>query len=289
MKHFLIATNKDKDIDLKLTKQIQAYLKERGADSYVIPDVYRTGIDWESINVPIDAAIALGGDGTILQMSRGLRERNVPVIGVNLGNLGFLAEVEKGSIPAMLDCLLNDDYRIENRMMLQGQVMHNGEVVGDEFALNDIVIGRSGFSRIISLNVYVNGRLLDNYRADGMIISTPTGSTGYNLSAGGPIINPVTELMVITPICAHAMQAKSIILDKDDKISIQIQRVRKTQLEEAFATFDGQKGIQLGSDDVVNIEVAPQYTKFLKITKDSFYDILKVKMEKYGSGKGEAL
>lgn len=289
MKHFLIATNKDKDIDLKLTKQIQAYLKERGADSYVIPDVYRTGIDWESINVPIDAAIALGGDGTILQMSRGLRERNVPVIGVNLGNLGFLAEVEKGSIPAMLDCLLNDDYRIENRMMLQGQVMHDGEVVGDEFALNDIVIGRSGFSRIISLNVYVNGRLLDNYRADGMIISTPTGSTGYNLSAGGPIINPVTELMVITPICAHAMQAKSIILDKDDKISIQIQRVRKTQLEEAFATFDGQKGIQLGSDDVVNIEVAPQYTKFLKITKDSFYDILKVKMEKYGSGKGEAL
>lgn len=289
MKHFLIATNKDKDIDLKLTKQIQAYLAERGADSYVIPDVYRTGINWENIDVPIDAAIALGGDGTILQMSRGLRERDVPVIGVNLGNLGFLAEVEKGAIPAMLDCLLNDEYRIENRMMLQGQVVHDGEVVGDEFALNDIVIGRSGFSRIISLNVYVNGRLLDNYRADGMIISTPTGSTGYNLSAGGPIINPVTELMVITPICAHAMQAKSIILDKDDKISIQIQRVRKTQLEEAFATFDGQKGIQLGSDDIVNIEVAPQYTKFLKITNHSFYDILKVKMEKYGSGKGEAL
>ncbi|MDO4942214.1 MAG: NAD(+)/NADH kinase [Lachnospiraceae bacterium] len=278
MKHFLIATNPDKDVDLKLTTRIQTYFKQHGADAYVVPDIYRTGIEKEKIPNHIECAITLGGDGTILQMSRGLRGLNIPVIGVNLGNLGFLAEIEASELQQMLDGLLNDKYRIENRMMLQGQVIHENQVIGDEFALNDIVIGRSGFSRIISFKVYVNGQLLDNYHADGIIIATPTGSTGYNLSAGGPIINPISQMIVITPICAHAMQSKSIILDKDDKISIQIQRVRKTQLEEAIATFDGHKGIQLSYGDVVNIEMAPQFTKFIKVTNHNFYDILKKKL-----------
>lgn len=278
MKHFLIATNPDKDIDLKLTTRIQTYFKQHGADAYVVPDIYRTGIEKEKIPSHIECAITLGGDGTILQMSRGLRGLNIPVIGVNLGNLGFLAEIEASELQQMLDGLLNDEYRIENRMMLQGQVVHEKRIIGDEFALNDIVIGRSGFSRIISFKVYVNGQLLDNYHADGVIIATPTGSTGYNLSAGGPIINPISQMIVITPICAHAMQSKSIILDKDDKISIQIQRVRKTQLEEAIATFDGYKGIQLSYGDVVNIEMAPQFTKFIKVTNHNFYDILKKKL-----------
>lgn len=280
MRHFLVATNRDKDIDLKLTHKIQGYLEKHGADIFVVPDVYKNGIDQTKIPDNIECAIALGGDGTILQMSRGLRESDIPVLGVNLGNLGFLAEIEVNQIEHMLDCLLKDEYRIENRMMLQGQVIHKDQVEGEEFALNDIVIGRSGFSRIISLNVYVNGHLLDNYHADGIIVATPTGSTGYNLSAGGPIINPVSKMIVVTPICAHAIQSKSIILDMDDKISIKVQRVRKTQLEEAYATFDGQKGIQLTSDDVVNIETAQQVTKLIKITDHSFYDILKRKIGK---------
>jgi len=278
VKHFLIATNPDKDIDLKLTTRIQTYFRQHGADAYVVPDIYRTGIEKEKIPDYIECAITLGGDGTILQMSRGLRGLDIPVIGVNLGNLGFLAEIEASELQLMLDGLLNDEYRIENRMMLQGQVIHDNRIIGDEFALNDIVIGRSGFSRIISFKVYVNGQLLDNYHADGIIIATPTGSTGYNLSAGGPIINPISQMIVITPICAHAMQSKSIILDKDDKISIQIQRVRKTQLEEAIATFDGHKGIQLSYGDAVNIEMAPQFTKFIKVTNHNFYDILKKKL-----------
>lgn len=278
MKHFLLATNRDKDTDLILTKKIQKYLEERGAELYVVPDIYQIGIKRQEIPEHLDAAITLGGDGTILHVSRCLRGTDIPVIGVNLGHLGFLAEIDVTEIEQMLDCLLKDEYRIEKRMMLEGQVIHDGKIIGDEFALNDIVIGRSGFSRIISFHVYVNGQLLDNYRADGVIIATPTGSTGYNLSAGGPIINPVAEMIVITPICAHAMQSQSIILAKDDKISIQIQRVRKTQLEEAFATFDGQKGIQLSSGDTVNIEMAPQFTNMIKLTNHSFYDILKKKM-----------
>ena len=280
MKHFLVATNRDKDIDLRITHEIQKYLEKRGADIFVVPDVYQSGINKDTLPDNIECAIALGGDGTILQMSRCLRESDIPVLGVNLGNLGFLAEIEVNEIERMLECLLADDYRIENRMMLQGQVLRGEQILGEEFALNDIVIGRSGFSRIISLNVYVNGHLLDNYHADGIILATPTGSTGYNLSAGGPIINPVSKMIVVTPICAHAIQSKSIILDKDDKISIKVQKVRKTQLEEAFATFDGQKGIQLSSHDIVNIETAQQVTKLIKITDHSFYDILKRKIGK---------
>jgi NAD+ kinase len=178
----------------------------------------------------------------------------------------------------MLDCLLKNEYRIEERMMIHGKVYHEGEVIWDELALNDIVIGRSGFSRIISFDIYVNGQLIDNYHADGVIIATPTGSTGYNLSAGGPIINPITKMIVVTPICAHTMQPKSIILAQEDRVCVRIQRVRKTQLEEALATFDGHKGIRLSSDDTVDIEVAPQFTKIIKITNHNFYDILKKKL-----------
>lgn len=278
MRHFLIATNKDKDVDLKLTKSMMEYLETKGADCVVVSDVYKNGIQKELLPENIECAIALGGDGTILQMSRGLRGSDIPMLGVNLGNLGFLAEIEIYDVKKMLDCLLNNEYRIEERMMLQGQVVRQEEIFEDDYALNDIVIGRSGFSRIISLDVYVNGVLLDNYRADGIIVSTPTGSTGYSLSAGGPIINPVSKMMLVTPICAHAMQARSIVLDKSDKISIQVRRVRKTQLEEAYATFDGQKGIQLSYNDCVNIEMAQETVKLIKITNTSFYDILKNKI-----------
>ena len=278
MRHFLIATNKDKDVDLKLTKSMMEYLETKGADCVVVSDVYKNGIQKELLPENIECAIALGGDGTILQMSRGLRGSDIPMLGVNLGNLGFLAEIEIYDVKKMLDCLLNNEYRIEERVMLQGQVVRQEEIFEDDYALNDIVIGRSGFSRIISLDVYVNGILLDNYRADGIIVSTPTGSTGYSLSAGGPIINPVSKMMLVTPICAHAMQARSIVLDKSDKISIQVRRVRKTQLEEAYATFDGQKGIQLSYNDCVNIEMAQETVKLIKITNTSFYDILKNKI-----------
>lgn len=278
MKHFLLATNSDKDIGLKQTRKIKEYLTSKGADAYIVPDVYQTGLNWKKIPDNVECAITLGGDGTILQVSRGMHGRDIPVIGVNMGQLGFLAEISITEISFMLDCLLKNEYRIEERMMLVGSVYHGMEKKGEEIALNDIVIGRSGFSRIISFLLYVNGQLLDNYRADGVIIATPTGSTGYNLSAGGPIINPISKLIAITPICAHAMQSKSVILAPEDEISIHIQRVRKTQIEEAFATFDGHKGIMLSHGDVIKVKKASETTKFIKITNHSFYDILKRKL-----------
>lgn len=278
MKHFLVVTNKDKDPGLTNSYHIKEYLENAGADVLVVPDIYRTGIDQSSLPDHIECAIALGGDGTILQLSRALHGLNIPMMGVNLGHLGFLAETEVGDVDHMLDCLLQDCYHIEERMMIRGQVMHDGKVVEESLSMNDIVIARSGFSRVISFDLYVNGQLIENYQADGIIIATPTGSTAYSLSAGGPIINPIAQLIEVTPICAHAMLSKSIILAKDDKISVEIKKLRKSQLEEAYATFDGQKGIRLSSADFVNIEAAEEKAKLIRIADQGFYNILKKKL-----------
>ncbi len=281
MKHFLIATNKDKDPGLKNSRHIKSYLMAAGADVTIIPDIYRTGIDQSALPDNIECAIALGGDGTILQLSRALHGLHIPVMGVNLGHLGFLAEIEVSEIDYTLDCLLEDNYYVEKRMMIRGQVVHEEQVVEESYALNDIVVARSGFSRVISYNLYVNGQLIENYEADGIIVATPTGSTAYSLSAGGPIINPVAQLIEVTPVCPHAMQSRSIILAKDDKISIEMKRVRKSQLEEAYATFDGQKGIRLSSSDVVHIEAAEEQVKLIRLDDQGFYNILKRKIERY--------
>ncbi len=278
MKHFLVVTNKDKDPGLKNSKHIRAYLEAAGADVTIVPDIYKTGIDQSKLPKNIECAIALGGDGTILQLSRALRGLYIPMIGVNLGHLGFLAEIEVSQIDHMLDCLIQDCYHIEKRMMIRGQVMHEGKVVEESLALNDIVIARSGFSRVISYDLYVNGQLIENYQADGIIISTPTGSTAYSLSAGGPIINPIAQLIEITPVCAHARLSRSIILAKDDKISVEIKRLRKSQLEEAYATFDGQEGIRLSSTDFVNVEAADDVARLIRLDDTGFYNILKHKI-----------
>ena len=281
MRHVLIVTNRDKDQDLKLATQIKTFFENHDGSAVILPDIYQTGIDQKILPANLEAAIALGGDGTILQLSRGLRGLNLPIMGVNLGHLGFLAETEVGELDFMLDCLLRDQYRIEKRMMIAGQVVHEGNPICESMALNDIVIGRSGFSRIISMDLFVNGQLIDNFQADGMIIATPTGSTAYSLSAGGPIINPIAELIEITPICAHSMQSKSIILDKNDKISVQIKSTRRTQLEEAHAVFDGQKGILLSADDMVNVEKAEEQVKLIRIANQGFYHILKHKLDRF--------
>ena len=224
--------------------------------------------------------IALGGDGTILKVSRDLRKWNLPIVGVNLGTLGFLAEIEPEQIYPVLDRLLQDDYEIEERMNICGSIYKKGqeEPLRCDVALNDIVVSRAGFSRVIGLRVYVNGRVMDNYEADGLIVSTPTGSTGYNLSAGGPIVSPRTNVMIITPISPHSLTSKSIVLGNSDEIVVEVLKMRKAQEEEAIVNFDGQPGTQLSAGDRIVIHKAEQTTKMLKLFDVSFYEVLREKM-----------
>lgn len=283
MKRFLIATNFIKDENLSLTSKVERYLEDHGASSTRINGQqgdYSAWIPKEEYARPYDCVIALGGDGTILKVSRDLRHLNIPIVGVNLGTLGFLAEIEPEQICPVLDRLLADDYQLEERMNICGSVFKCGvtEPLLKDVALNDIVVSRAGFSRVIGLRVYVNGRVMDIYEADGVIVSTPTGSTGYNLSAGGPIVSPKTNVMIITPISPHSLTSKSIVLGDADEIVLEVLKMRKAQEEEAIVNFDGQPGTQLSAGDKIVIRKAGQTTKMVKLFDVSFYEVLREKM-----------
>ena len=250
MKHFLIATNFIKDENLLLTSKVERYIAEHGGKSLRITGQEGNYAEHIPVRMPdgseFDCVIALGGDGTILKVSRDLRRWKLPIVGVNLGTLGFLAEIEPEQIYPVLDRLLQDDYEVEERMNICGSIYKKGqkEPLRTDVALNDIVVSRAGFSRVIGLRVYVNGRVMDNYEADGLIVSTPTGSTGYNLSAGGPIVSPRTNVMIITPISPHSLTSKSIVLGNTDEIVVEVLKMRKAQEEEAIVNFDGPPGTQ---------------------------------------------
>ncbi len=281
MKKFLIATNFFKDENFILTAKIEDYIAMHGGSSHRITlDMQETVGVTHSCEEQYDCIIALGGDGTILKVSRDLREWNLPIVGVNLGTLGFLAEVEPDQVFAVLDRLMADEYEIEERMNICGRIYKNGkeEPIVEDIALNDIVVSRAGFSRIIGLKIYVNGRVMDIYEADGVIVSTPTGSTGYNLSAGGPIVCPKTNIMIVTPISPHSLTSKSIVFSSEDEIVIEVLKMRKAQEEEAIVNFDGQQGTQLSAGDRIVIRKSDTVTKMVKLFDVSFYEVLREKI-----------
>lgn len=225
----------------------------------------------------MECIIVLGGDGTLIQTARDIARKELPVIGVNLGRLGYLAEVETEHIEPMLDRLIAGEYETEERMMLCGMVNVNGEEQRRELALNDIVITRSGSLRLITFHVYVNGKLLKTYGADGIIISTPTGSTGYNLSAGGPIVEPGASVLLLTPINAHTLNSRSIVLSPEDEIRIAVGAGRHGNIEAAEAVFDGAFTAEMTSGDYLNIGRARETTKIIKMSRENFLDVLRRK------------
>lgn len=278
MKNFLIMTNEEKDPGFSTSNKIREYIESKGGAAFLRKDFTEDTQSYSNIPGEVECVIVLGGDGTMLHASRLIAPHDLPVVGVNLGTLGFLTEIEMSHLSEGIDDLLNDRFHIEERMMLEGCIYHRDISCYRLSALNDIVITRSGFSRIISFKIIVNGELLDVYAADGVIISTPTGSTGYNLSAGGPIVNPEANVILITPVCPHSLQAKSIVLGEWDTIEIHIQKVRKTQLEEALVTFDGQVAERLNPGDIIKIHKSRKVAKVVKVQENSFYHTLRVKV-----------
>jgi NAD+ kinase len=288
MDRFLIITNKEKDTDFLVTKEIVAYIEKAGRQA-TLSSVSSVQENSEAVIIPndIDCAIVLGGDGTIIQTANDLMTLNIPILGVNLGTLGFLAEIEKHHVPEALDRLFQDDYRIENRIMIQGNIKYSTTQPRSMenpmgYALNDVVITRKGFSRIISLGIYVNDELVDNFLGDGVIISTPTGSTAYNLSAGGPIVIPQANVMVITPICPHSLSPRSVVVSAEDTIKVIVGKSKKTLEAEAIVTFDGKKVIDLGTEDVVLMKKAQFNTKLIKLNRTGIYEILRSKLGNNG-------
>ena len=290
MNRFYIIANSEKDKDLKTTRQIYDYLSAHGKSCTVREyqklegrlksgdgkSVGYTNADW--IPEGTECILVLGGDGTLIQAARDTVECGIPLLGINLGNLGYLAEIEKSGVLEAMDSLMADAYTLEPRMMLEGSVYRKEERNVHDLALNDIVVNRAGALRVIDYEIYVNGEFLNRYSADGIIVSTPTGSAGYSLSAGGPIVSPMASMIVVTPICPHTLTARSIVLSGRDQVTIRLGSGRRAEWEEAFATFDGEVSVPIATGDYVEIRKSEKTADILKISKISFLEVLRNKM-----------
>lgn len=275
MKQFYLITNEGKDPDGIYRKRIEAYIRAHGGNAICVDGEKPAA--GQTCDLQSDCVLVLGGDGTLLRAARNMMDKDIPLLGINLGTLGYLAEVENSNLEAALDQLLRDDFVREERMMLAGVVDKQG-VSEENYALNDIVISRCGSLQILTFQIYVNGQFLNSYSADGIIVATPTGSTGYNMSAGGPIVEPCARLLLLTPICPHTLNTRSIILAPEDEIRIEIPQGRDGQTQTVEANFDGSHKITLQTGDHIVIRKAVKTTGILKLNTESFLSVLHKKM-----------
>lgn len=274
MERFYIVTNDGKDKDRKITRHICDILKRAGKTCFLAQKDEKKNIIPDTVPQELDCAIVIGGDGSLIEVAR-LVKSEIPILGINMGTLGYLTEVEISDLDEAIGKILDGNYQIESRMMLEGSF----EKADSDIALNDIVVSRKGDLRVIHFNIYVDGAFLNSYEADGMIVSTPTGSTAYNLSAGGPIVEPTASMIVLTPICSHALNTSSIVLPAEDEIVIEIGEGRNGREEEVFVTFDGADVVELRTGDKVTITKSQHETKLMKLSKVSFLEILRRKMK----------
>ena len=283
MQNFYIITNMKKDPDLEFTRELMEFLTMAGRNCYLVNTETAVKMNrLKKILVPeVDCLLVIGGDGTVLRAAHLILGSGVPILGINLGTLGYLAEVERSNWREMMSLLLAGNYEIEPRMMLEGRRLNRGGKVEDEevlHALNEVVIARSGAIRVLNLNVFVDGQLLNNLNADGIIISTATGSTAYNMSAGGPIVEPKARLILLTPICAHTLNTRSVVLSKDDAVLIEMACSARNEGMAANAAFDGGSSLELIYGDCIEIRRSEKVTNLVKLTKRSFLSTLHRKL-----------
>ncbi|MFV0527372.1 MAG: NAD(+)/NADH kinase [Lachnospiraceae bacterium] len=284
MDHFFIITNLEKDQEMEMTKKIVNHLQENHKTCYVrkkvgcVANGHPYATDPATIPPETQCVIVLGGDGTLLQAARDIVSLQIPLIGINMGTLGYLAGVDKQSVTSALDLLMRDEFELEERMMLTGKVYRGEEIIACGIALNDIVISRDGPLRVVKFINYVNGEYLNSYNADGVIIATPTGSTGYSLSAGGPIVAPNAKMKILTPLAAHELNSRSIVIPAADPVMVEIGEGRHRQSELGIAVFDGDMTVSMVTGDRILIEQADVNTQIIKLNSLSFVEVLRQKM-----------
>lgn len=284
MKRFLIIPNTIKIESKELTMKIISWLVNHG---YIPMITHEIGVKFnlseyvcnkDDAFACTDCVIVLGGDGTILSTAREIGQYQIPLLGVNLGHLGFLAEIDPKDVYETLNDIVSNHYIIDDRMMLQTKIIEKNSFRDIGLALNDIVVSRSSISRMLGYSIYVNNDLVNHYYADGVIISTPTGSTAYNLSAGGPILSPNDEMMVITPICPHSLTSRSIVISSNDQVRINFECDRSACKGDLQITVDGQNVIQIDSESEIVIQKASVYTHLIKTGNKDFFKLLRKKL-----------
>lgn len=285
MERFYLITNTIKDPDLSVTHSVMNYLMSRGKTCTYCLETKRNAHDpfryTNPDNIPegTDCILVLGGDGTLILSATDTIDRQIPLLGINLGTLGYLAEIDRTSIYTAMDHLIRDEYTLERRMLLTGTIVHEGVPVASDIALNEVVVRKDDAYGTITIKNFVNEAYLNSYKADGIIISTPTGSTGYSLSVGGPIISPEANLFLMTPLAAHTLNTRSIVLPcEGNTISVIIGAGRDNVPEKAAAYFDGNKKVPMTTGDRIDICRSKKDTLFVKFDNHSFLETLSRKM-----------
>ena len=275
-----IIPNLTKDKDLNVTKSILHWFTNKDIEILLESDIAKSldyknnGFSRDELYSNCDVVIVLGGDGTILNIARQSSQYGVPLFGINLGHLGFLAEAEISDMYLSLEKILNRDYFIEKRMMLEACFEDSEDELKELPALNDISITKGMLSRMISFSVFINDSFFELYSADGIIISSPTGSTAYSLSAGGPIVSPDLNVLVITPICPHTLHNRSIVVSEKDEVRIEICEDNN----EIMLSVDGQDSYRLNPGGIVKIRSSSCVTNLVKLKQRSFFDVLRRKI-----------
>lgn len=286
MKTIAIYPNINKDESAQVMERIRSYFADKQdmvrivmsrsvAEMFNCPEY---GID-DLDNEPIDLGLSIGGDGTLLGVCRKLYTRKIPACGINIGRVGFLTDIELTELESRLDNLLNGEYQVVERTVISGSVLSQGNRRMLGHAINDVVIGKGGLSRMLSLSMRIDDTMINDYKADGVIVSTATGSTAYSLSAGGPIVNPSVPALLITPICPHTLDARPMIIPDDEEVQIYIAAVH----QDIQMTFDGQESFQLLPGDVVYIRKGKNPARIIKFGDKNYYDTLKSKL--WGNSK----
>ena len=278
MDRFVLISNQIKDHELKeaglIKDELLSINKSALVDVLEMNDIAKNKDTLKAAQ----CIIALGGDGTMIRVAKDSMFSGTPIIGVNMGNVGFLAEIELSNVHSALKSLINDEYHIEERMLLEGALVEND--IPGEFrqAVNEVVISRRGALQVVGYRVFVNGMYLNDFYGDGIIVSTPTGSTGYNMSAGGPIVEPKASLIVLTPVCTHSVGSRSIMLSGSDVVEIMLLPSRGIKEPEVAAYFDGGETTFLKSGDRVCIRRSSNVIKLCSLSDKSFLEVLHKKM-----------
>ena len=258
-------------------KKVEVYIEEEMGEllSQTLSQHHWKSIKREGIPADIEMIVVLGGDGTLLSVARQVWNKNIPILGVNLGGLGFLTEITLNELYPVLEKVLRNDFEINEREVLNAGVIRNGKRIAEFIVLNDAVINKGALARIIDLETTINGEYLSTFRSDGLIISTPTGSTAYNLSAGGPIVYPSLHTIIITPICPHTLTIRPIIIPDD----VKIRALLKSRDEEVTLTLDGQQGFGLEFEDVVEVGKAEGHILLIKSPYRQYFELLREKLK----------
>jgi NAD+ kinase len=280
-----IIPNVDKTDAIKVASELAAWLEahdvtpvlsEQNAALAGRPEL---GLSVEELVRAVDFAIVLGGDGTLLSAAKILAPVGKPILGVNLGHLGFLTEIELPDLYRTLPEFLAGRYQLEERIMLEARVIRDEAENRRFLALNEVVVSKGSFARLIQLETYVDERLVATYPADGLIVATPTGSTAYSLSAGGPVVNPNVGVVIITPICPHTLYARAVIVSESEIVRIRV----IAEHQDNALTIDGQRGYRIFNGDTIEVRRAREVTKLMRLEGWSFYEVLRRKLQEGGS------